>query len=88
MAGILTQDLWIHKLTFLPLSRHTSSYFEIYLISGSGSNFLSTLFLGGNAGIGKVTALELARRGARVIMLCRDMKKAETVAQEIRYLNL
>ena len=42
------------------------------------------LFLGGNAGIGKVTALELARRGARVIMLCRDMKKAETVAQEIR----
>ena len=47
-------------------------------------NLPINIIIGGNAGIGKVTALELARRGARVIMLCRDMKKAETVAEKIR----
>ena len=43
---------------------------------------------GCSAGIGKVTAIELARRGARIIMLSRDMKKAEAAAVEIRLNNL
>jgi short-subunit dehydrogenase len=32
-----------------------------------------------------VTAIDLARRGARLLMLCRDMDKAEVAAKEIRF---
>ncbi|HYF76572.1 MAG TPA: SDR family oxidoreductase [Symbiobacteriaceae bacterium] len=39
---------------------------------------------GANSGIGKVTALELARKGATVIMVCRDRGRAEPVLAEIR----
>ncbi len=39
---------------------------------------------GANSGIGKVTARELARMGATVIMVCRDRKRSEPVVQEIR----
>jgi len=39
---------------------------------------------GCNAGIGKVTAHELSKKGARIIMLCRSLERAEAAAQEIR----
>jgi NAD(P)-dependent dehydrogenase (short-subunit alcohol dehydrogenase family) len=38
---------------------------------------------GSNSGIGYETALDFAYRGARVIMACRDSKKAEQAAKEI-----
>ena len=38
---------------------------------------------GSNTGIGKVTAHELSKKGARVIMLCRDLEKAHSAAREI-----
>ena len=38
---------------------------------------------GANSGIGKVTALELARMGLRVVMVCRSRDKAETARSEI-----
>ena len=39
----------------------------------------TVIITGANAGIGKETALDLAGRGARIIMACRDLKKAEIV---------
>lgn len=38
---------------------------------------------GGNTGIGKATAAELAVRGARVILACRSKQRGEAAAQEI-----
>ncbi|NXX75348.1 RDH12 dehydrogenase, partial [Urocolius indicus] len=42
------------------------------------------IITGANTGIGKETARALARRGARVIVACRDTAKAEAAASEIR----
>lgn len=41
------------------------------------------LITGTTHGIGRVTSLELARSGARVLMLCRDMRAGEAVRGEI-----
>lgn len=39
---------------------------------------------GANTGIGKVTATELARRGAHVILACRSLDKARPVVEQIQ----
>ena len=41
------------------------------------------IITGANTGIGYETALDFAKRGARVIMACRDTKKAEIAAKAI-----
>lgn len=38
---------------------------------------------GANAGIGRATAMELARRGARVYLACRSIERGEAARQEI-----
>lgn len=45
---------------------------------------LRILVTGANAGIGFWSSLQLAGRGAEVIMACRNTRKAETAAQTIR----
>lgn len=38
---------------------------------------------GANTGIGKETGLDLAKRGGKIYLACRDMKKAEDARKEI-----
>ncbi|MEQ3725523.1 SDR family oxidoreductase [Alcanivorax sp.] len=42
------------------------------------------LVTGANTGIGRVTALQLAKRGAHVFLACRSKQKAQPVVDEIR----
>ncbi|KAI1896932.1 hypothetical protein AGOR_G00099970 [Albula goreensis] len=44
----------------------------------------TVVITGANTGIGKETARELAKRGGRIIMGCRDMEKCEAATREIR----
>jgi len=44
----------------------------------------TVVITGANTGIGKETALDLSRRGAKIVMLCRNVEKAEVAATEIR----
>lgn len=44
----------------------------------------TVIITGGNCGIGKATAMELAKRKARVIIACRDLDKANAAAKDIR----
>ncbi|HRF40637.1 MAG TPA: SDR family NAD(P)-dependent oxidoreductase, partial [Saprospiraceae bacterium] len=42
------------------------------------------LITGANEGIGKATAMALAKKGFAVIMACRNMEKAEAALAEIK----
>ncbi|XP_052064363.1 retinol dehydrogenase 12-like isoform X1 [Mytilus californianus] len=45
------------------------------------------IITGANAGIGKETAIDLANRGAKVTIACRDMKRAQDAADDIKQIT-
>jgi len=44
----------------------------------------TVVITGCNTGIGKITATDLSKRGAKIVMLCRSVDKAEVAADDIR----
>ena len=42
---------------------------------------------GGNSGIGRVTATEIAKMGAQVVLVCRNEQKAKAVQEDINALT-
>ena len=48
-------------------------------------NGKTTLITGCNTGIGYETALDFARRGARVIMACRNLERAEDAKAKVNH---
>lgn len=69
-----------------------AAYILIYYSLIKGARFKSNMTLkgktaivtGSNTGIGKTTALDLAKRGARVILACRNKQRAEAAVYDIR----
>ena len=47
-------------------------------------NGKTVIITGANTGIGKETAIDLAKRNARVILACRSVEKGEKAAVEVR----
>ncbi|CAF2404068.1 unnamed protein product [Rotaria sp. Silwood2] len=47
----------------------------------------TVVITGSNTGIGKYTAIELARRGAHVILACRDRDRAQDALKDIRRIS-
>ena len=79
----------LYLLGFLALLLILYYIFRVYKVNGVPCHSKQRLdgktviITGGNTGIGKEIALDLAKRGGRVIIACRDVTKGENARKEI-----
>jgi hypothetical protein len=82
--------VWIVIYVFLPFLlavgkwRKFREYQWGHCKSKSSLNGKVFIVTGANSGLGKDTVRELARREARVIMACRDLRRAKNAIEDIR----
>ena len=82
--------IWENKLILGLTSVALALYFTRKYAAGgicqskAKLNGKTVIVTGCNTGIGKETAKDLADRGARVIMACRNLEKANIAAEDIR----
>lgn len=79
-GSLLTLGVVLVKRKFQPNQKFES----IKSIRISGRIAIIT---GANTGIGFETALDLAKRGATVVLACRDQQKSQKAAEKIKYLS-
>jgi NAD(P)-dependent dehydrogenase (short-subunit alcohol dehydrogenase family) len=62
------------------------NFYKLYKTKMMKDNRKTCLITGSSSGIGKETAIELSRKGYRVIMLCRDSEKSRNAWAEVKEL--
>ena len=75
----------VGAVSFVVLVKYLKTYFAGGVCKSNARLEGKTVIItGSNTGIGYETAIDIAKRGARVILACRDIKKAFKAAEEIR----
>lgn len=80
---------------FIPFTLFNNQYHLREYVGGTRYQGIGTsspegkvvIVTGANTGIGKETVWELARRGAKVYMACRDLNRCEAVGEKINQIS-
>ncbi len=82
MKGLIISS--IAGFGLIALKRYCNGPMSLYRsANGTDMTGKTVVITGGNTGLGRETALELAKMKAHVILACRDSKKAEKAATEL-----